>query len=48
MSTSFAMVAANGSIYYGLWYPIIIALGTFVIGMLFVKETNHVDIFAEE
>jgi len=47
-TTSFAMVAANGSIYYGLWYPIIIALGTFVIGMLFVKETNHVDIFAEE
>jgi len=47
-TTSFAMVAANGNIYYGLWYPIVIALGTFVIGMLFVKETNHVDIFAEE
>jgi MFS family permease len=47
-TTSFAMVAANGNIYHGLWYPIIIALGTFVIGMLFVKETNHVDIFAEE
>jgi len=47
-TTSFAMVAANGNIYYGLWYPIVIALATFVIGMLFVKETNHVDIFAEE
>ncbi len=45
-TTSFAMVAANGNIYYGLWYPIVIALGTFVIGMLFVRETNHVDIFA--
>lgn len=47
-TTSFAMVAANGNIYHGLWYPIVIALATFVIGMLFVKETNHVDIFAEE
>ncbi len=47
-TTSFAMVAANGNIYHGLWYPIVIALGTFVIGMLFVKETNHVDIFAND
>jgi len=47
-TTSFAMVAANGNIYHGLWYPIVIALGTFVIGMLFVKETNHIDIFADD
>ncbi|MCE2679449.1 MAG: MHS family MFS transporter [Burkholderiales bacterium] len=47
-TTSFAMVAANGNIYHGLWYPIVIALGTFVIGMLFVKETNHIDIFAND
>ncbi len=37
-TTAFAMVAATGDIYYGLWYPIVIALMTFVIGMLFIKE----------
>ena len=43
-TTAFAIVAANGDIYSGLWYPIVIALATFVIGMLFVKETKDVDI----
>ncbi|WP_230532435.1 MFS transporter [Microvirga roseola] len=42
--TAFAMVAATGDIYYGLWYPIVIALGTFVIGLLFVPETKDRDI----
>ena len=41
---AFAMVAATGDIYYGLWYPIIIALITFVIGIFFVHETKDVDI----
>ena len=36
---SFALVAATGNIYYGLWYPIAIALMTFVIGSLFLRET---------
>ena len=36
---AFAMVAANGDIYYGLWYPIIVALVTLVIGTLFLPET---------
>ncbi|AOG54571.1 MULTISPECIES: MFS transporter [Brucella] len=40
----FALSAAKGDIYYGLWYPIIIASVTFVIGMLFVKETKGVDL----
>jgi hypothetical protein len=35
---SFALVAAKGDIYYGLWYPIIIALITVVIGALFVAK----------
>ncbi len=35
-----AMVAATGDIYYGLWYPIIVALMTLVIGTLFLKETK--------
>ncbi|WP_235919283.1 MFS transporter [Aureimonas psammosilenae] len=45
-TTSFAMVAATGDIYYGLWYPIVIAAITFVIGMIFVKETKNNDIDA--
>jgi MFS family permease len=44
--TAFAMVAATGDIYFGLWYPIVIALATFVIGLLFVPETKDRDIFA--
>ncbi len=36
---SFAMVAAKGDIYHGLWYPVIIAAATFVLGMLFLPET---------
>jgi MFS family permease len=43
---AFAMVAQNGNMFYGLWYPITIAAITFVIGMLFVKETKDVDIYA--
>ena len=37
---TFAMVSLNGNIYYGLWYPIIVALITLVIGTLFLKETS--------
>lgn len=43
-ATSFAMVAGTGDIFYGLWYPIVIAMMTFVIGMLFVPETKDRDI----
>lgn len=43
---SFAMVAQNGNMYYGLWYPIVIAAVTLVIGLLFVRETKDVDIYA--
>jgi hypothetical protein len=38
-ATVFAMSAAAGDIYYGLWYPIAIAAMTLVIGSLFVKDT---------
>jgi len=47
-SITFAMVAQNGNIYHGLWYPIIIAAVTFVIGVLFVRETKDVDIYAKD
>lgn len=42
--TAFAIVAASGNIFSGLWYPIIVALGTFVIGLLFLPETKNRDI----
>ena len=45
---SFALVAQNGNIYYGLWYPVIVALGTFVIGLLFLPETKDRDIYAAD
>ncbi|HRP11767.1 MAG TPA: MFS transporter [Terricaulis sp.] len=38
-TTAFAIVAATGNIYNGLWYPIVIALMTLVIGVLFLPET---------
>jgi MFS family permease len=36
---AFAMVAATGDIYYGLWYPVVVAGATFVLGILFLPET---------
>jgi len=38
-TTAFAMVAATGDIYYGLWYPIVVAVVTLIVGMLFLPET---------
>ena len=43
-TTAFAIVASTGNIYSGLWYPVVIAAVTLVIGMIFVKETKDVDI----
>jgi len=45
-TTAFAMVAASGNIYHGLWYPIVVAVITAVVGFLFVKEGKDVDIHA--
>jgi MFS family permease len=45
-TTSFAMVAASGDIYYGLWYPVVVAGATFLIGALFIRETRHARIEA--
>ena len=45
-ATAFAMVAQTGDIYFGLWYPIVFALITFVVGLLFVPETKDRDIDA--
>ncbi len=38
-TTAFAMVAATGDIYYGLWYPVVLAVVTLVLGVLFLPET---------
>jgi MFS family permease len=43
-ATAFAIVAATGNIYSGLWYPIIIAAASFVIAVIFLPETKDVDI----
>lgn len=44
----FAIVAATGNIFYGLYYPIGIALMTFVVGLLFLPETKDRDIYADD
>ena len=43
-ATVFAIVAATGNIYSGLWYPVVIATMSFVVGFLFLPETKDVDI----
>ncbi|MBX5146080.1 MFS transporter [Rhizobium lentis] len=45
-ATAFAMSAAAGDIYYGLWYPIVFAAITLVIGLIFLPETKNRDIHA--
>ena len=47
-ATAAAIVAQTGNIYNGLWYPIIFASITFVIGMLFIKETKNIDIYRND
>ncbi|MDY0088713.1 MAG: hypothetical protein RBS78_09245, partial [Coriobacteriia bacterium] len=43
-----SIIGATGNAFAGLWYPMIIAAVCFVVGMIFVKETNHIDIHAGE
>ena len=45
-TTAFAIVAATGDIYKGLWYPIGVALLTVIVGAIFVKDRKDVDIHA--
>ncbi|MBD8554013.1 MHS family MFS transporter [Rhizobium sp. CFBP 8762] len=46
-ATAFAMSAAKGDIYYGLWYPIVFAALTLVIGVFFLPETKDRDIHTD-
>ncbi len=43
-SIAFAMVAATGDVYYGLWYPVAIALATTIVGTMFMPETKDREI----
>jgi MFS family permease len=43
-TVAFAMVAATGDIYYGLWYPVVVAAASALIGLLFLPETHHREI----
>jgi len=43
-----AMVAASGDIYYGLWYPIVVALITAVVGFMFLHETRGTNLLADD
>ena len=45
-SVAFAIVAATGNIYSGLWYPVVVAGATFVIGLFLLPETRKRDIDA--
>ncbi len=45
-TTAFAMVAATGNIYHGLWYPVVVALVTVVVGFLFIRDRKDIDIHA--
>jgi len=47
-ATTFAIIAATGDLYSGLWYPIVFASITVVVGALFVPETKDRDIFADD
>ena len=47
-TTAFAIVAQTGNIYNGLWYPIVVALMTFVLGVFLLRETKDVDIYKDD
>jgi MFS family permease len=46
--TAFAIVAASGNIFSGLWYPIVVAVMTLIVGLLFLPETKDRDIYKED
>jgi MFS family permease len=47
-TTAFALVALTGNIYQGLWYPIVVAVMTLIVGVIFLPETKDVDITADK
>ncbi|RWA94332.1 MAG: MHS family MFS transporter [Mesorhizobium sp.] len=47
-ATVFALSAYKGDIYYGLWYPVVIAAMSLIIGMIFVRDTLGTDLHAKQ
>jgi MFS family permease len=47
-STVLAIVASTGNMFSGLWYPVVIAAMSFIVGTLFIRETKDVDIYAND
>ena len=47
-ATAFAMVAQTGDIYFGLWYPVVFAAVTLVVGVLLLPETKNRSLTAED
>lgn len=47
-ATVFALSAYKGDIYYGLWYPVVIAAMSLIIGMIFVRDTLGTDLHAND
>ena len=45
-ATAFAIVAANGNIFAGLWYPLVLSALCFIVGLIFLPETKDADIRA--
>ena len=45
-TVAFALVAASGDIYAGLWYPVVIGTMSLIISLVFLPETRHADINA--
>ncbi|TIX79181.1 MAG: MHS family MFS transporter, partial [Mesorhizobium sp.] len=46
-ATVFALSAYKGDIYYGLWYPVVIAAMSLIIGMIFVRDTLGTNLHAK-
>jgi MFS family permease len=44
----FALSASKGDIYYGLWYPVVIAAMSLIIGMIFVRDTLGTDLHTKQ
>jgi MFS family permease len=44
-ASAFAIVAAQGNIYSGLWYPVVVAVSSLLVGIVFVRETRGTDIY---
>ncbi|MES2905525.1 MAG: MFS transporter [Pseudomonadota bacterium] len=47
-ATAFAMAVHTGNVYYGLWYPVVVAAMGFIVVLFFIPENTNKDIFADD